>query len=100
MRAGLDWALIELEHDLEVCTLAPYPTRLADPTVSDNVDEYREVYVKPPRSLLSGRLLPSLYYIRPEGEDRFMEVWTLELNDHIRKLTLAHIWPYVWYCCC
>lgn len=86
---GLDWALIELDDHLEVCTLAPYPTRLASAD-SDFLSPvtpggYKQVYIKTARSLISGRLLLNSYYIRPEGEDQFMHVWMVELNDPIRK---------------
>ncbi|KAL3484774.1 hypothetical protein BJX62DRAFT_243611 [Aspergillus germanicus] len=57
VRRGHDWALIELRPDIEVCTLAPYPTRIGQPVGPENFGNgRREIYVKTISAVLSGIL--------------------------------------------
>ncbi|KAL2793417.1 hypothetical protein BJX66DRAFT_338879 [Aspergillus keveii] len=84
VRRGHDWALIELRTDIEVCTLAPYPTRISQPVGPENFGNgRREIYVKTKSAVIFGILFLNPYYIRPKGEEAFIEVWTVKLDNFI-----------------
>ncbi|KAL4984887.1 hypothetical protein BDW68DRAFT_180261 [Aspergillus falconensis] len=85
---GQDWALVKLNSDLTLCTLAPYPTRLAqqvDMGDSSSTGRSQGVYIKTVQTLRAGSLLPNPYHILPPGEAAFLDVCTIKVDDPIHN---------------
>ena len=83
--SGLDWALVQFEPDITVCTLAPYPLNLASPLLNGRS---RDILIKTDRGLsdlTTGIISPRPHYISVNGDGSFIETWTVLLDRTIGK---------------